>query len=124
MHEKEVETRAALELIKQDHEWRQRHPDLFFAELADDLWRTMPDDEAIEDFKLRLANVPWWATDVVECLEGILRNRPDWAARTLVEASRRGPWLGGSPDDTPEVYIDWLATQTRQMRQALDTAND
>lgn len=122
MHEKEAETRAAMELIRQDHEWRQQNPELFFAEIADDLWRTMPDDEAIEDFRLRAANVPWWATDVVACLDGILRARPAWAALTLVDASRRGPWLGGSPDETPDVYLDWLATQTAQFREALDAA--
>jgi len=113
--------REILTILEQDRQWRRQNPELFLAEIAEDLWRTMPDDEAIDDFRLRLKGVPWWASDVVECLERILRERPDWAAPTLVTASQRGPWLGSEPQSDPDSYLDWLAIQTHQMREALDS---
>jgi hypothetical protein len=111
-----------LEKIEQNRDWRRQHRREWLAEIADDLWSTMPDDEALDDFRLRLQGVPWWASDVVECLEYILDEKPGWAARTLVEGSRRGPWLGPDPDDDAGVYLAWLAAQTEVMRTALDQA--
>ena len=111
-----------LRVLEQDREWRRAHPAEFLAEIADDLWLSMPDDEALDDFRLRLANVPWWAAAVVESLEHVLAHRPDWAAPSLVRASGRGPWLGGSPETEPEPYLDWLARQVGPMRFALDQA--
>jgi hypothetical protein len=110
-----------LHILEKDREDRRAHPDIWFAEIADDLWRTMPDDEAVDDFRFRLSNVPWWASDVVECLEFVLRERPDWAIPTLIEASQRGEWLGSLPEKT-DAYFDWLAAQTAPMRTALDAA--
>jgi hypothetical protein len=94
-------------------------PDLFFAEIVDDLWKTMPDDEALDDFRIRVENVPWWAQDVVDCLERVLRERPNWAATTLVDASKRGQWLGPSPVESPGPYLAWLTAQDQEMRAAL-----
>jgi hypothetical protein len=116
MHGNNAEAREILRMIERDREWRRSHPERFLAEIAADLWRNLPDEEAVDDFRLRAQSVPWWASDLVECLQGIVQHRPAWAARTLVEASRRGPWLGPSPDDTPEVYLDWLAKQLGRMK--------
>lgn len=111
-----------LEKIEQNRDWRRQHRREWLAEIANDLWSTMPDDEALDDFRLRLKGVPWWASDVVECLEYVLGEKPDWAASTLVEGSRRGPWLGPDPDDDPGPYLAWLSAQTQIMRAALDQA--
>jgi hypothetical protein len=110
-----------LHILEKDRDDRRAHPDLWFSEIADDLWKTMPDDEAIDDFRFRLNNVPWWASDVVECLERVLLDRPDWAIPKLIESSKRGEWLG-SPTGNPDAYFDWLAAQTAPMRAALDAA--
>jgi hypothetical protein len=113
-----------LEKIEQNRDWRRQHRREWLAEIADDLWSTMPDDEALDDFRLRLKGVPWWASDVVECLEYVIREEPDWAAPTLVQASGRGPWLGPGPDNRPDVYLAWLAEQIQPMRAALDQARE
>lgn len=113
-----------LHVLEEDRRWRRQNPDRFFAEIAEDLWRTMPDDEALDHFRLRLDNVAWWASDVVECIERVLEERPHWVVRTLVEASERGAWLGGSIEDDSDRYLDWLAAQAGEMRRALDEASD
>ena len=113
--------REILEKIEQNRDWRRAHRREFLAEVADDLW-WMDDDEALDDFLLRLKAVPWWASDVVECLEYVIREKPDWAAPTLVDASGRGPWLGPGPDGRPDVYLAWLTEQVQPMRAALDQA--
>ncbi|HEV7851267.1 MAG TPA: hypothetical protein VGP27_07870 [Mycobacterium sp.] len=114
----EREGRRLLELIEQNRVAHRRHPDRFLAEISADLWRNMPDDEALDDFRHRLRTAPWWAIDAVECLEAVVRDRPEWAARTFAEASDR--WLGASADDDPDMYLDWLAERTRAMRRAVD----
>ena len=111
-------------MLEQERDRRRAHPDVFLAEIAKDLWMYMEDDEALEDFKSRLEVVAWWATDVVECLERVVREQPSWAATTLVEASGRGDWLGPDPGADPEPYLRWLARQAEGMRAALDRAND
>lgn len=115
MDEREVQAREILHTIERDREWRRSHPERFLADIADDLWRNMADEEAVADFRLRRTNVPWWAADVLGCLDEILQERPTWAAPTLVAASGRGPWLGPSPEDSPDVYLDWLAEQVDRM---------
>jgi hypothetical protein len=109
-----------LRRIEQDHEWRKRHPDLFLDQIATELWRTMTVDDALEVFRIRLENAAWWAVDTVECLEYILRERPGWAAEKLARAADL--WLEESVDDNPDLYLDWLAARTSEMRRAVDEA--
>ncbi|WP_405675403.1 hypothetical protein OG292_06740 [Streptomyces sp. NBC_01511] len=112
--------RRILREIEQDHQWREENPRLFFAELCEDLWRTTPDDEALEVFGIRARNAPWWASDVVNCVEGVVIDRPEWAARTL--RSSADLWFGAPASDTPEPYLDWLAERTVELRGELDAA--
>ncbi|WP_330434222.1 hypothetical protein OIC43_08210 [Streptomyces sp. NBC_00825] len=104
--------------IEQDHEWRKQNPALFFAKLCVDLWRTTPDDEALEVFKIRATNAGWWASDVVDRVERVVADRPDWAAPTL-ECSA-DLWFGSPAEETPEPYLDWLAERAVELRSALD----
>ncbi|MBO8192035.1 hypothetical protein ITI46_10195 [Streptomyces oryzae] len=107
-----------LHLIEQDHQWREENPDLFFAELCDDLWRTTPDDEALEVFRIRARNAAWWASDVVDCVERVVVGKPEWAARTLERSADL--WFGAPASVTPEPYLDWLAERAVELRGALD----
>jgi hypothetical protein len=109
-----------LETLEKDREWRRANPREFLTQIADDLWKTMPDDEALVVYRLQLAAAPWWGLDVVECLERVLAERPAWAVPALIEGSQRGPWLGD--EDNPEPYFAWLAEQTAQMRAAAEAA--
>jgi|KBSSwiStaDraftv2_1062776.scaffolds.fasta_scaffold617003_2 hypothetical protein len=109
-------------ILEQDRAWRRANRRAFLAEIAEDLWRTMPDGEALDDYRLRLQGVPWWASDVVECLEWVLAERPDWAVPTLTEASGRSWWLTDYLPGDEAVYLSWLAEQTAEMRRALDEA--
>ncbi|MGY3056213.1 hypothetical protein ACVWZD_000457 [Streptomyces sp. TE3672] len=104
--------------IEQDHEWREQNPALFFAKLCDDLWRTTPDDEALEVFKIRVRNAGWWASDVVDCVERVVAERPDWAAPTLEKDADL--WFGSSAEETPKPYLDWLAERAVEMRSVFD----
>ncbi|MER5618810.1 hypothetical protein [Streptomyces sp. NPDC002215] len=104
--------------IEQDHEWREENPALFFAELCDDLWRTTPDDEALEVFEIRARNAGWWASDVVDCVEKIVAEEPDWAARTLEISADL--WFGSPAKETSKPYLEWLAERASELRNALD----
>jgi hypothetical protein len=107
--------------IEEQREWRRENPAVWLTEIAADLWRNMEDKEALDHFIFRMRNVPWWATDVVECLELVLRERPDWAVPSLIDGMQAGEWLG--PIGKPKPYFDWLAKQARPMRKALDAAS-
>jgi hypothetical protein len=106
-------------LISEDHDWRKAHPEQFFAAIAADLWADVPDGAAQTDFQARAQAAPWWASDVVECLERILTDRPDWALPIVVEASGRGHWLG-APSKNRQQYFDWLDEQTQLMRASVE----
>jgi hypothetical protein len=106
-------------LIDEDHDWRRRHPERFFAEFAADLWADVTDGAAQTDFQARAHAAPWWATDVVECLEQILTDHPSWAPSLLVEASGRGHWLG-DPSNDKGRYFEWFAEQVAVMRASAD----
>ncbi|MGW1411797.1 hypothetical protein [Streptomyces sp. NPDC002403] len=104
--------------IEQDHEWREQNPALFFAELCADLWRTTPDDEALEVFKIRAKNAGWWASDVVDGVERAVAEKPYWAASTLEHSADL--WFGNPAKETPKPYLDWLAERAVELRDALD----
>ncbi|WP_326742746.1 hypothetical protein [Streptomyces sp. NBC_01768] len=104
--------------IEKDHKWREDNPKRFFAVLCDDLWRTTPDDEALDVFKIRATNAGWWASDVVDCVERVVAERPDWAAHTLQCSADL--WLGRSAEEAPELYLDWLAERAVELRSVLD----
>jgi hypothetical protein len=106
-------------LIDEDHDWRKAHPDQFFSAIAGDLWADVPDSAAHTDFRARAQAAPWWATDVVECLERILTDRPGWALPILVEASGRGHWLGDHPKYQDRNF-DWLDEQMQIMRANIE----
>lgn len=106
---------SLLALIDEDHDWRRAHPARFFAEFAADLWADVTDSVAQADFQARAQVAPWWATDVVVCLEQVLTDRPSWAPSLLVEASGRGHWLG-DPSKDKERYFQWFAEQVAVMR--------
>ncbi|WP_190232948.1 hypothetical protein [Streptomyces avicenniae] len=110
--------RQILHLIEQDHRWREENPDLFFAELCEDMWRTTPDDEALEIFGIRARNAAWWASDVVACVERVVADRPGWAAGTLERSADL--WFGAPAADTPGPYLDWLAERAVELRDVLD----
>ncbi|GAA0916362.1 hypothetical protein [Nonomuraea longicatena] len=103
---------------EQAHEWREQNPALFFEELCADLWRTDPVDEALEIFRIRVRNAAWWASDVVDCVEKVLIERPEWAARTLERSADL--WFGSPAEETPEPYLTWLAERAVELRAALD----
>jgi hypothetical protein len=106
-------------LISEDHDWREAHPDQFFAAIAADLWADVPDGAAQTDFRARAEAAPWWATDVVECLKRILTDRPSWTLPILVEANGRGHWLG-DPSKNRDQYFDWLDEQMQAMRASVE----
>lgn len=106
-------------LISEDHDWRKAHADQFFAEFAAGLFADVPDTAAQDDFQARARAAPWWATDVVECLERILADRPGWALPILVEGCGRGQWLG-DPGTSQERYFDWLEKQVQVMRASVE----
>ncbi|MEV1005944.1 hypothetical protein [Streptomyces sp. NPDC049881] len=110
--------RQILHMIERDHQWREENPALFFAELCDDLWRTDSDDEALVIFRIRARNAGWWASDVVDCVERVVADRPEWAARTLERSADL--WFGAPASDTPEPYLDWLAERAVELRSVLD----
>lgn len=43
-------------------------------------------------------------TSVVDCVERVVADRPDWAARTLGHSADL--WLGSPPEETPELHLD------------------
>lgn len=106
--------------IERDHEWRARNPALFFAKLCEDLWRTDPDDEALDLFRLRARNAPWWASDVVDCVERVAADRPEWAASTVERSA--DVWFGSPAEETPQPYLDWLGERAVELRSALEVA--
>lgn len=106
-----------LGIIERDHQWRREHPDLFLGQIASDLWRTMDENEAKEDFLARAPLAPWWASDVVECLERVLRDFSDRVPTILVE---NGLWLGSSAEKDSDGYLDFLTRQIEWMRPLLD----
>jgi len=106
-----------LHTFERDRDWRREHPDLFLAEIGADLWRTMDEEEAIEDFVGRAPLVPWWANDVVDCLARVLHDLPDRAPSILVAS---GLWLGAGADAAPGRYLDFLERQLARMRTELD----
>jgi len=107
-----------LRMIERDHEWRLQNPALFFAELCDDLWRTTPDDEALDVFRIRARSAGWWASDVVDCVEQVVAGRPEWAADTLQRCADL--WFGVPAEENPEPYMDWLVERVAELRGVLD----
>lgn len=106
-----------LGILERDRVWRRAHPDLFLGEIGSDLWRTMDEEEAKEDFLARAPLAPWWASDVVECLERVSHDFSDRAPSILVKS---GLWLGSSAESDPGRYLDFLTRQINWMRPVLE----
>lgn len=107
-----------LALIERDRDEHRARPDLWLIELAEDLWSTSDDQEALDVFLIRLRGAPWWALQVIECLELVVRERPEWAVFNLILGADRDFWLGVDE----EAYFAWVAEQVRPMRAAWDAA--
>ena len=94
-----------LEKIEQNRDWRRQHRREWLAEIADDLWSTMPDDEALDDFRLRLQ----------ECRGGPRTSSSAWSTSLMRSpAGLRARWsrvaCGGrgsdrTPTTTPRYWL-------------------
>lgn len=110
----ESEGESIIAAIEQDRDEHRAHPDLWLIELSTDLWSQMGDGDAIHMFRMRVKGAPWWALQVIECLELVLRERPYWGVPNLIEGCERGEWLGPGEDEEP--YYSWIAEQLAPMK--------
>jgi len=116
-----------LRSIREDSSKRRAEPIEFFKKFLSDIWMDNSEEQAIQQWEVKVNQFPWYAEDALYCLSTVIDNPPP----NLIELMEEYGWivLYHEPDDsgnetryTYEDYLEWLKHIKSKFRAIYDAA--
>lgn len=115
--------RELLDAIRETSRQRLAAPLEFFKEFLREIWMDNSPEEALAQWRVKVEQFPWYATDALTCLDAIIADPPS----NLVEIMQQDGWIMLYHESATEVqpytfeeYLEWL----RQMRDEFQMVYD
>ncbi|MCB0006159.1 MAG: hypothetical protein KDE04_06880 [Anaerolineales bacterium] len=71
--------------IRRESERRRADPVACFKQFLNDIWKDNQPEEALYLWQLKVAHFPWYASDVLHCLDLVIADPPDNLGDILAE---------------------------------------
>ncbi len=118
---------ALLRSIREDSKQRRTTPIEFFKQFLSDIWIDNTQEEAMQQWTVKVQQFPWYADDALYCLEKVIENPPD----NLIDLMEEYGWiimyhepdeLGNETPYTYEEYLEYLKQMRDKFRKIYDSA--
>jgi hypothetical protein len=99
-----------LQSIKEDSKHRRENPIKTFCEFLEAIWMDNTEQEALVQWNIKVEQAPWYAKDVLDCLNQIIENPPS----NLIGLLSVHGWIslyheeGSTEEYTYDEYVNWL----------------
>ena len=124
-HDNPLSGENIYESIKTTSRQRRIAPLEFFKEFLSDIWMDNTEEEAFQQWRVKVEHYPWYADDALYCLDAVIANPPD----NLVEIMQQHGWimLYHESEDSVEPYafdeyLEWLKQMRDRFRAIYDSA--
>ena len=115
-----------LQSIKEDSRKRRAAPLEFFQQFLCDIWMDNTEEEAMDQWEVKVKQGPWYAEDALYCMDAVIANPPE----NLVEILENEGWIilyhnCDQPDERPytdEEHYEWLKQMRDEFRAIYDNA--
>jgi hypothetical protein len=111
-----------LALIRKQSAERRANPRGFLCEFLQTYWQDYTDDEQRQLWERQVEQYPWYAEDVLVCIDAVLADLPPDLGRLLEECGSIHVGEPGDPPPEESAYAGWLAALRRRLGQVYDQA--
>jgi hypothetical protein len=97
-----------LAFIRKKSAARRADPRAFVCEFFRDNWLEYTDEERRENWARQVAEYPWYAEDVLVCMDAVLADPPPDLDEQLIECGSVAIEEPGEPQADHAAYVQWL----------------
>ena len=116
-----------LQSIREDSRLRRQAPLAFVLEFLEAVWLDNTYAEALEQWQVKVDEFPWYADDVLACLDLVIAHPPDDLAGLVREHGGiylfgRDPESGEERPGNAQAYWQWLRDTRAELGRIYDAA--
>lgn len=127
MKEKDfIDGKKILSQIQEESLIKRENPLDTFCDFLQQIWMDNTEKEALDQWKVKVKNFPWYAENALHCLNWVVKNPP----KNLVSIMEEKGWIylyhelnesGEEPKFSEQEYLAWLTQVKDSFQKVYDS---